>query len=153
MKNIMFICTGNTCRSAMAQAFMKKLLKDKNDVKVYSAGIYAINGEKASYEAIKTLKDYYDTDLSMHKSTNVRDSKIKQMDLILCATISHAEMLKRMYPELKEKIFTIKEYAYGKEVEDKDIKDPWGYTLDVYKNCAKEIYEALEKIVEKTQQK
>ena len=65
----------------------------------------------------------------------------------------HAEMLKRMYPELKEKIFTIKEYAYGKEVEDKDIKDPWGYTLDVYKNCAKEIYEALEKIVEKTQQK
>ena len=57
--------------------------------------------------------------------------------------------LEYMYPELAHRIFTIKEYAYGPDAQDKDIDDPWGYPAEVYRKCAKEIYDALKLIVDK----
>lgn len=153
IKNIMFVCTGNTCRSVMAEGLMKKMLKDKNinNIEVCSAGLHASTGEYSTDEAVKVMKEDYDVNILNHESKNIKNTDIEKMDLILCATHAHLTTLKYMYPDIKHKIFTIKEYAYGPEIEDKDIKDPWGYTLDVYKNCAKEIYEALEKIIEKIQ--
>ena len=114
-KKVMFICTGNTCRSAMAEGLFKKMLQDRNrtDVEVYSAGIQASTGEYSTDEAIIVMKEDYDVNLLQHK------------------------------------IFTIKGYAYGPEIQDEDIQDPWGYPVEVYRKCAKEIYEALEKIIEK----
>ena len=72
------------------------------------------------------------------------------MDLILCATLSHKMAVVQFYPELRDKVFTMKEYA-GLSYEGKnfDISDPWGYDKRVYENCAKEIQECLEKIVER----
>lgn len=150
IKNIMFICTGNICRSAMAEGLLKKMLKDKGitNVEVCSAGIYAETGSYASDEAIEVMKDY-DVDLIPHRATNIRESNIKNMDLILCATMSHKMNIKVAYPELASKIYTIKEYAYGEDTLDKDISDPWGYSEVVYRKCAKEIEDALNKIVEK----
>lgn len=146
---IMFICTGNICRSAMAEGMMKKLAKD-NDLKldICSCGIYAEDGDYATYNAIEA-SEYYDVDIKKHRATNIRNSKIKEMDLILCATESHKQSVVYMYPELKEKIYTMKEYAkIDKNGQDMDIKDPWGYDINVYQKCAKEIEECLTKIIE-----
>ena len=72
------------------------------------------------------------------------------MDIILCATESHKQSVLHMYPELKEKVFTMKEYAkLDNNGQDMDIKDPWGYDMNVYQNCAKEIEECNEKIIER----
>ncbi len=145
---IMFICTGNICRSAMAHAMFEKMAKEQNkNVQVYSCGIYAQNGDIPTYEAIETMNEY-GIDLRNHRATNIRNSNIKDMDVILCATISHKNSVINMYPELKEKAFTMKEYA-GYPQNDLDIKDPWGYGIEVYKSCAKEIKECLNKIIEK----
>lgn len=145
---IMFICTGNICRSAMAHAMFTKLIKEKNKkIEVYSCGIYAENGDTSTYEAIETMREC-GIDLKNHRATNIRNSNIKDMDVILCATTSHKNNVISMYPELKEKTFTMKEYA-GYSQNDLDIKDPWGYGIDVYKKCAKEIKECLNKIIEK----
>ena len=139
---IMFICTGNICRSAMAHAMFEKMVKEQNkNVQVYSCGIYAQNGD------IETMNEY-GIDLRNHRATNIRNSNIKDMDVILCATISHKNSVINMYPELKEKVFTMKEYA-GYPQNDLDIKDPWGYGIEVYKNCAKEIQECLDRIIGK----
>lgn len=148
IKKIMFICTGNTCRSAMAEGLLKKMLQDKGikDVEVYSAGLHASTGEYSTDEAVKIMQEQYDVNILNHQSVNVKNSNIKDMDLILCATHAQLTTLEYMYPEIEHKIFTIKEYAYGPQVEDKDIDDPWGYPITVYEKCAKEIYEALEKI-------
>ena len=74
------------------------------------------------------------------------------MDIILCATESHKQSVLYMYPELKEKVFTMKEYAeLDKNGQDMDIKDPWGYDMNVYQNCAEEIEKCLIKIIEKIQ--
>ena len=145
---IMFICTGNICRSAMAEGMLKKILQEeKMDVEVYSCGIYAETGDEATYNAIDAMKEY-DVDITSHKATNIRASKITEMDVILCATNSHKQNVLYLYPELKGKVYTMKEYV-GYDEKDLDIKDPWGYDLNVYKHCAKEIKECLEKIVEK----
>ncbi len=147
---IMFICTGNICRSAMAQAMLIKKAKEQNkdkDIEVYSCGVWAESGDTPTYEGITVMKDY-GIDLSSHRAINIRNSNIEEMDVILCATNNHKQNVILMYPKLKDKIFTIKEYA-GYQENDLDISDPWGYGLDVYKKCAKEIEKCLEKILEK----
>ena len=149
---IMFICTGNICRSAMAHRMLEKKvdqLQIKN-IEVFSCGIYAQNGDVPTYEANNVMKEY-DVDLSKHKATNIQNSKITDMDLILCATNSHKIAVLDIYPELKDKVFTMKEYVnYNREYHDKiNIKDPWGYDIDTYRSCASEIDECLELLIKK----
>lgn len=149
--NIIFVCTGNTCRSAMAQYLFKKMLKEekREDVQVYSCGIYADSGEMATYSAIEVMKEY-DIDMRDHRATNINEIDINKMDLILCATVSHKQLVLNMHPELDGKVYTIKEYAeIGKEGQGMDIRDPWGYSIDTYIDCAKEIKECLDKILQK----
>ncbi len=70
---IMFICTGNICRSAMAHWLLKKKLEEKNvkNVEVYSSGIYAVQGDTSTYEAIEVMEEY-GVDLKKHRATNIR---------------------------------------------------------------------------------
>ena len=82
-------------------------------------------------------------------SKNIRESKIREMDLILCATVCHKQNVLYLYPELKGKVYTMKEYAkIDKEGQDMDVKDPWGYDEFVYRRCANEINECLQKTIE-----
>lgn len=148
MKKIMFICTGNICRSAMAEKMMAKKIKEQNkDIQVYSSGIYAEDGDISTENAVDIMKER-GIDLTQHRATNIANSKIKEMDLILCATVSHKYNVIQMYPELKEKVFTIKEYVDGPS-KDMDIKDPWGYDIVIYRNCAQELENYIDKIIEK----
>ena len=150
---IMFICTGNICRSAMADWLLKKKLKDlgRDDIKVFSCGVYAEEADVSTWEAKKVMKDEYDVDLSNHIATHIRKSKINEMDLILCATNSHKIAVLDMYPNLKEKVYTMKEYVgYNRQYHDKiDIKDPWGYDIETYRSCASEIDECIELLLKK----
>ena len=142
---IMFICTGNICRSAMAHRMLEKRAKEeKKNIEVYSCGVYAINGDVPTYEGIEVMKEY-GIDLSKHRATNIRNSGIEDMDVILCATNSHKNNVIAMYPKLKEKVFTMKEYAGYKE--GLDIKDPWGYGIETYRMCASEIENCINRII------
>ena len=134
----------------MAEGILKKIVKEENlDIEVYSCGIYAEDGDYATYNAIEAAK-YYDAEISKHRATNIRNSKIEEMDIILCATLAHKNMVIAMYPDLVTKVYTMKEYAeIDKNGKDMDIKDPWGYDMNVYMNCIQEIKKCLEKILEK----
>lgn len=146
---IMFICTGNICRSAMADWLMKKKLQERNvsDIEVYSSGIFAMQGDIPTDEAIQVMQEY-DVNLTKHRATITQKSNIQEMDLILCMTTSHKQTLIHMYPKLTDKIFTLKEYV-GMNEKGIDIKDPWGYDIVVYRFCAAEIDFALDKLIEK----
>ena len=148
---IMFICTGNICRSAMADAMLKYKIKDtdlENKIEVYSAGTYAETGAYATYNAIEAM-DELGVDLRLHRATNILDSNIQDMDLILCATQNHRDFIISMYPDLINKTFTIKEYADYDTETGIDIPDPWGYDLTVYRKCASVLDTCLDKIIER----
>lgn len=123
----------------MAEAIFKNLVKD---AEVSSAGISTITGQKASFNAVAVCKEQ-GLDLSAHRSTNINDSNIDEMDLVLTATQNHSDVLKRLYPQLN--IYTIKEYAGDNNL---DIADPYGGSLNDYEICFSEIKDALEKICE-----
>ena len=143
---IMFICTGNICRSAMAHVMLEKKAKEENkDIKVYSCGVFAMEGDTPTYEGIQVMKEY-GIDLRNHRATNIKNSNIEDMDIILCATTSHKNNVINMYPNLKEKVYTMKEYA-GYDKNDMDIKDPWGYGIETYRKCAAEIEDCIDKLM------
>lgn len=145
---IMFICTGNICRSAMAHKMLESKIKELNkNIEVYSCGTYAENGDIPTEEAIDVLKKNYHIDLTGHRATNIYSSEIEKMDIILCATTAHKAKIINMYPMLKDKIFTIKEYAGY--IEDINISDPWGCDYKTYVQCAAEINNCIDKIINK----
>lgn len=152
--NILFVCTGNTCRSAMAEGLAKKIIKEKNlNFNVFSAGIYAFSGESASYNSIAIMKEY-DVDILLHKSTSIQEIDLAKMDYIFCATQNHKTNIQNNYPDIAKKVYTMKEFAKFNDYEkNPDIKDPWGYDINSYRACAAEISICVEKIIEKIETK
>lgn len=146
---IMFICTGNICRSAMADAILKSKIKGtdlENKIEVFSAGTYAETGAHATYTAIEAVEEM-GIDLRLHRATNIMDSNIEEMDLILCATSSHKYHINSMFPNLNSKTYTIKEYVNYDIENSIDISDPWGYSLAVYRQCASVLDACIDKLI------
>ena len=90
----------------------------------------------------------YNVDLISHKATNIKNSDLENMDLILCATKSHKNELLDISDKLKDKVYTLIEYIEP-EKEEINIADPWGYNLETYRNCASIINNYIDKLIEK----
>ena len=147
MKRVLLVCTGNTCRSSMAEAFLKKALEERpgdEEILVSSAGLGAIEGDPASMEAIEAMKEL-GMDISGHRARRVAPDLVRDSDLILTMTERHKGAILQSHPEAEGKVFTLKEFAYGMDVPGRDIEDPFGGTLETYRKCAREIAEAAEK--------
>jgi len=144
--NILFVCTGNTCRSPMAQGLLDDMAKKRGlNLEVKSAGIFALDGQRASEEAVEVLKEE-GIDISNYKANIIYEDLVEDADLILTMTKSHKEALLSKYDFLKGKVFTLKEYAYGIE---EDVLDPFGKSVDVYRRTKEDIKKALEEIIKK----
>lgn len=144
--NILFVCTGNTCRSPMAQAILEKKAKENGlDIVVKSAGIYALDGQNASKNAIKSLA-LDGIDISKHRANIIHRDLLEEADLILTMGNSHKEILISKYDFIKNKTYTLKEFAYGI---DEDVIDPFGGDINVYNDTKKELNKALDEVVKK----
>ncbi len=150
MKKIVFVCTGNICRSAMAHQYLQTKVKQlgiENDFLIDSCGIYASTGEQSTRYAIEVMKNY-DVNMLSHRAKNIYDLDLKDYDMILCMTEEHKRVLASIFPDLYTKIYTLKEYNQLSS-SDKDIKDPWGYDLKTYQECAKEIVDNVDQLLNK----
>lgn len=158
IKNILFVCTGNTCRSPMAQGMFKKILQEKDKeyyrYNIQSAGISAIPGVKPTIEAVKVMLEI-GIDISQYESQPLEEDLIKKADLILTMTNEHKEYIKKKYPFAQNKVFLVKEFGQEKhhnslQKNDKkyDISDPIGKSIDFYRSIAKDLEINLEKIAD-----
>ncbi|MEH7180693.1 low molecular weight protein arginine phosphatase [Neobacillus vireti] len=145
MQRILFVCTGNTCRSPMAEAILKNKKIDGFEVK--SAGIYAATGSEASAHAKKVLDDHQiEHD---HSSTLLDTESVRWANVILTMTASHKYAILQQYPETSDKVFTLKEFT-GEEFYV-DVVDPFGGSLAIYQETYQELDQLITKAIEKIQ--
>lgn len=137
--NIIFVCTGNTCRSPMAEAYALSIMPKHN---FSSRGIMAYDGMPMSANAEAAL-----TTLNIphgeHFSKSITKEDIEKADLILTMSSSHKRALEGFG---EGKIFTLKEYALG---ERGDIADPFGGDEQTYINCLEEIIGCIDSLKER----
>jgi len=134
--NIVFVCTGNTCRSAMAEALFKDLLRRQNGaqdhIKVSSAGTTAYKNYPASDLAITVLQKR-GIDISRHQTQPVTQENYDRADLVLCMTAEHAAQVRGLFPGSHHKVFLLTEFCGGSG----DIEDPSGKPPATYEGCAR----------------
>ncbi len=147
MFNILMVCTGNICRSPMAEGLqISRLPKNWNGlVSVSSAGTHAINGNSAEQNAIVAMEEF-EIDLSTHCARLVTKEIVRISDLILVMENSHLNMIKRMVFSGSKKIHMLSKFSMDAKLDD--IFDPYGMEVQDYIECANLIFSCIDGVVE-----
>ena len=150
MSVILIVCTGNLCRSPMAQGLLRQRLSEEGldtNYRVLSAGVWAVDDNPASANAVEVMAQQ-GIDITDHIAHTITANDVAEADLILVMAREHAQVIRNTWPQYEWKVHRLSEMV-GKR---KDIRDPYGGSLTEYRACADTLAEyidgGLERILE-----
>jgi protein-tyrosine-phosphatase len=144
-KLIVFVCTSNTCRSPMAEAFARRWMEERGLSGVYRVVSRSMSedyepvGSPASDFGVKVLKEDYGLDTSQHRSQLISHDDAESACVLIGVTRSHTQYLGKLFPAFKSKIVSL----------SRDVNDPWHQPIQSYKHCAATMKPLVEEILQK----
>ena len=143
MTAILFICTGNICRSPMAEGLMSRALPSARDGlwEIASAGTHGLEGNRAEPHAVQAMR-IYDIDISSHRARQATAEMVARAHWILVMERSHLRWLERHQQNDTGKVHRLTDF--GKHPNAGDVPDPYGGTLQTYLHCADLIRRCIE---------
>lgn len=144
---ILFICSGNICRSPMAEGYLRYSIppKYKTKVQITSAGTLGIENSPASFESVKVMQEQ-GIDISSHRSSGLSAQKVSNSDLILTMAKEHFDYIKNTFNPPQKKLHLLGEFGTASPCEYNSIPDPIGSDMDTYKECQKKIFTEIDKV-------
>src|ERR1700758_853243 len=129
-KTVLFVCTGNVCRSPMAEGLFGRMIAERPDLRVLSAGVSTYPGQPPSAHAVEVLAEM-GVDISQHRSRPLSEKVIDEADWIIAMTRSHLDSIIYLFPRAAEKVYLLREFEPG--ATSLDVADPIGMGLEAYR--------------------
>ena len=146
MKSVLFVCTGNICRSPIAEGLFRRLVGNRKDIEVLSAGVHAVRGQPPSLYAVQVCANE-GVDISDLRSQPLTSALVDRATHIFAMTGGHVETIQALFPHGAEKSFLLREFEEPGTTVWRDVPDPIGLGRDVYEDCARTIKNALPSVL------
>src|SRR6516165_72061 len=146
VKSVLFVCTGNICRSPIAEGLFRHLIGNRKDIEVLSAGVQAVRGQPPSLYAVQVCAEE-GPDISDLRSQPLTAALVDRATHIFAMTGAHLETIQTLFPQGAEKSFLLREFEEPGTTVWRDVPDPIGLGREVYEDCARIIKNALPSVL------
>jgi glycine hydroxymethyltransferase len=146
VKSVLFVCTGNICRSPIAEGLFRRLIGNRKDIEVASAGVHAVRGQPPSLYAVQVC-EADGVNISDQRSQPLTAELVERATHIFAMTGTHLETIHLLFPHGAEKTFLLREFEEPGATCWRDVPDPIGMGREVYEDCARTIKNALPSVL------
>jgi protein-tyrosine-phosphatase len=145
---VLFVCSGNTCRSPIAEGLLNVKLPPhlQSEVKAVSCGTLGLENQPATPNALTVAREKGAT-LSTHFSLGLTEKLIADSNIIFCMAEEHRRYILHHFPAYRDNVFLLRDFGAKEKLDDPDIFDPIGSSIGIYRECCRIIDTELNRIL------